>query len=234
MPKKPTQIRIKDKRGGRFIVDDVVLNGYGKALGPYGIAVYIALCRHANMQNQQCWPSQKTIADKTGMSVRQVKNMIDKCEELGLITRKIEDGKYTIYTLLEPKNKHLDRPLHGVHPCTTEHTPLHGMQDTPAHGADKGTKEGTKEGKKNIIKRKKYSSLKDISEEDLVEISIKYQVSLGFVKLKLETLANYCEAKGRKYKNYKSALRNFVLGDMQKQIERKQNDKYAPIDARNI
>ncbi len=143
---KTIQIRIKDKRGGRFIIDDVVLNGYGEALGPYGIAVYITLCRHANMQSQQCWPSQQTIAKKTGMSVRQVKNMVDRCENLGLITREIAEGKYTIYTLLEPENKHLDKALHSMHPCTTDPSPLHSVQDTPAPGADKGTKEGTKEG----------------------------------------------------------------------------------------
>jgi len=85
-----------------------------------------------------------------------------------------------------------------------------------------------------IINPKKYSSLKDITELDLQEISEKYKVSLGFVKLQLEKLTNYCEAKGRVYKNYKSALRNFVLGDMQKQVERSANDKYRPVDARNV
>lgn len=129
------EIRIRDKRGGRFIVDDVVLNGYGKALGPYGISVYITLCRHANMQSQQCWPSQMTIAERTGMSVRQVKNMLDICEELGLISREIVDGKYTLYTLLEPKKKHFSTPA--------QHAPLHQIHTTPAHDADKGTKEGT-------------------------------------------------------------------------------------------
>lgn len=229
-----SQIRIKDKRGGRFIVDDVVLNGYGKALGPYGIAVYITLCRHANMQNQKCWPSQKTIADKTGMSVRQVKNMIDKCEKLGLISREIADGKYTIYTLLEPKNKHLEEPLHTVHPCTTRQEPLHTVQVTPAHGAGKGTKEGTKEGT-NIYRKRKYSSIKDITEEDIVEISEKYKVPVGFVKLQLETLNNYCASNGREYKNYKAALRNFIINAMGRKIERKQkNDSKSGIDAREV
>ena len=88
--------------------------------------------------------------------------------------------------------------------------------------------------RRTIKKNTKYSSLKDIQESDLIEISQKYKVSLGFVKLKLETLKNYCEAKGRRYKNYKSALRNFVLGDMQKQVERRQDDTKRGIDARNI
>ena len=84
------------------------------------------------------------------------------------------------------------------------------------------------------IHKKKYNSVKNITEQDIIEIANKYNTSVGFVKLQLEKLKNYCEAKGRIYKNYKSALRNFVLGDMQRQIERKQNDKYRPVDARNI
>ena len=81
----------------------------------------------------------------------------------------------------------------------------------------------------------KYSSINEITEEDLVEIAEKYHVPLGFVKLKLETLKNYCEAKGRRYKNYKSALRNFVLTDMQRQVERRQGDPTKRgIDARHI
>jgi len=84
------------------------------------------------------------------------------------------------------------------------------------------------------INKKKYNSVKNITEQDIIEIANKYNTSVGFVKLQLEKLKNYCEAKGRIYKNYKSALRNFVLGDMQRQIERKQNDKYRPVDARNI
>jgi hypothetical protein len=81
---------------------------------------------------------------------------------------------------------------------------------------------------------KKFSSLKDITEEDLIEISQRYKVGLGFVKLQLEKLKNYCESKGRRYKNYKSALRNFILGDIQRHIERRQDDKYRGVDARNI
>lgn len=79
----------------------------------------------------------------------------------------------------------------------------------------------------------KYSSLKSIEEKDLLEIAEKYKVSLGFVKLKLETLKNYCESKGRRYKNYKSALRNFVLGDIQKAIENKQQRKGGFVSAKN-
>ena len=236
MPRKPIEIRIKDKRGGRFIVDDVVLNGYGKALGPYGIAVYVTLCRHANMQTQQCWPSHKTMSDKTGMSVAQVKRMLDRIEELKLITRETEVGKFTIYTLLEPKERHYKKPSSIRTPCTTELPPSSGGATTQLTQSYKGTKEGTKEGKKNIIKRKnKYSSIEKITEDDLKQISEKYKVPLGFVKLQLETLDNYCKSNGKEYKDYKAALRTFIINAMGRKIERRQqNGNKSGVDARNL
>jgi len=82
--------------------------------------------------------------------------------------------------------------------------------------------------------RKKYSSIKDIQKADLIEIAEKYKVNLGFVELQLEKLRNYCESYNKRYKNYKSALRNFVLGDMQRQVERRQDDSKRGIDARNF
>jgi DNA-binding MarR family transcriptional regulator len=72
--------------------------------------------------------------------------------------------------------------------------------------------------------KKKYSSLDDLTEDALVEISNKYKVPLSFVRLQLEKMTNWLEAKGKRYKNYKRALMNWVLSDAQKQIERRQGD----------
>ena len=87
---------------------------------------------------------------------------------------------------------------------------------------------------RSIVPAKKYSSLKDISEADISQIATEYKVSVGFVKLQLEKVRNYCSSKGKVYKNYKSALRNFVLGDMQRNIERSAYDNKRGIDATNL
>lgn len=63
------------------------------------------------------------------------------------------------------------------------------------------------------IIRRKYSSLKDIGEAEIQEMAEKYSVPVNFVKSKLEDMTNYCQAHGRRYKNYLSALRNFVKKD---------------------
>lgn len=96
------KIRISDKRRGVFTVDNVVLNHYGKAMGPTGIALYVTLCRYASNQNQECWPSIAKIGEETGMSRKVVIFTAKKLEKLHLIKKRLVKGIYTIYTLLEP------------------------------------------------------------------------------------------------------------------------------------
>jgi len=87
------------------MVDDVVLNGFGKKLGATGIAFYITLCRYANKNTQTCWPSLTTIGKETGMHRGTIIKVAKKAERLGLIEKKVKEGRYTIYTLLEPSSK---------------------------------------------------------------------------------------------------------------------------------
>lgn len=90
--------------------------------------------------------------------------------------------------------------------------------------------------KKNIIiATPKYSSIKDITPGDLEEIADKYNVSVGFVSLQLEKMGNWTESKGKNYKNYKRALQNWVLGDVQKQVEgRAYANSKVSIDASQL
>jgi len=113
---------------------------------------------------------------------------------------------------------------------------LKGGKNKPLRGEkiDPLIRTNTKEEPIKKRKHKKYSTLSDIKKEDLQEIAEKYSVTFGFVALQFEKLQNYCVAKGRRYKNYRRALMNFVLSDIQRNIERKANDQKSGIDARGI
>lgn len=223
------QIRIKDKRQGVFTVDNVVLNSFGKIMGATGIAFYITLCRYANNTTQQTYPSLTTIAKETGMDRKTIINCAKLCVELNLIKKEVKAGKYTLYTLLEPK-PHIEN---------TDWWKFHtGGKNTPTSG--KSTHIRTKNTNLEynplsiVSPLKKYSSLKDITETDLMEISERYKIPPAFVKLCLEKMTNWLEAKRKTYKNYKRALMNWVLSDAQKRVERSASDKYRAVDARNI
>lgn len=102
---KPFSVDDKRKQG-YFTIDNVLLDLYGKQLGPHGIAVYAALARFANRE-QECWPSLATIGDRTGMSKRQVGREIVKLETLKIvsITPQFDAATKThrsnLYTLLD-------------------------------------------------------------------------------------------------------------------------------------
>ena len=66
---------------------------------------------------------------------------------------------------------------------------------------------------KNLIK-------KEISQEDLEEISEKYRVPIAFVALQKEKMENWQKAKGKIYKDKKAALRNWVIKAAEEKIER--------------
>lgn len=83
-------------------------------------------------------------------------------------------------------------------------------------------------------KRKKYSSVDDLSEEDFVLLANDYQVPTAFVKSKHEDLVNYQKSTGKTYKDYLATLRNWVKKDaIQIRKEANANIKRG-IDARNI
>lgn len=219
------------------MLDDAYLNGYAKHLGTTASMVYIALCRCADRE-QKAFPSQETIADNLGINPRVVMRKIKILEEWNLINKSKSRNKtgkwlHNTYFLLD-KSEWKQPPTQKVYMDKNIQPPTQKVPKPPTQKVHIKETHMKDTHIKEIYKEKKFSSVDKIQESDLIEISEKYKVSLGFVKLKLEVLRNYCESKGRRYKNYKSALRNFVLGDIQKNIERRSNDKYRAIDARNI
>lgn len=100
----PFAVADKRKRG-YFTVDNILLDQYGKELGPYAIAVYVALARFANA-DAECWPSRRAIYERTGVSVAQVTRELAKLTSLGLITitpqfNEHGDQVSNLYTLLD-------------------------------------------------------------------------------------------------------------------------------------
>lgn len=100
----PIEVHDRRKRG-HFEIDNIVLDKYGKLLGPHAIAVYAALARFAN-RDEECWPSRQAISDRTGVSKAQISRELRKLESYGLISTAPQfnergDQTSSLYTLLE-------------------------------------------------------------------------------------------------------------------------------------
>jgi hypothetical protein len=63
-------------------------------------------------------------------------------------------------------------------------------------------------------------SIESITLEDILQIANDYQVNEAFVRSKLDDMVNYCKARGKKYKDYKFALRNWVKKDAMERREK--------------
>lgn len=78
-------------------------------------------------------------------------------------------------------------------------------------------------------------TLESLTEEDVGQIAEDYHVPVSFVRLQLEKMSNWLGASGKTYKDYKKALRNWVLRDAEKLVERRMGDPTKrSIDARNL
>lgn len=215
-----------------FLMDDAYLNGYAKLVSPSVTAVYMSLCRHAD-KLQKSFPSIQLLAEEHSLSVSTVQRAIRKLVSLNIISRertKASNGKWinNTYILLDksvwkratghPRPMVKPQVIHDQttgHPRPIKDTHKKGTHITPF-----------------VFPPKKYSSLKDIKEDDLLEISEKYRVPLAFVKLQLEKMENWCEAKGKHYKNYKRALMNWVLKEAEEKINRQRKGGF--VDATQI
>lgn len=85
MEGQPTLFQVRDRRiKERFTIDNLYLNGYAKHIGLIGTAIYVSLCRHADM-NQEAWPSQDLLAKEHGITDRVIRNHTKKLEKLNII-----------------------------------------------------------------------------------------------------------------------------------------------------
>jgi hypothetical protein len=98
--------QVKGRRAGLFVVDNVFVNRIAHFCKPAAICVYLSLCRHANNKTQECFPSEKLIAQENGIGISTVKKSIKKLEKLNLVfvhrSRRMNGTRnVNIYTLLD-------------------------------------------------------------------------------------------------------------------------------------
>jgi len=114
----------KNKREGWFGITNDFVDSELKILKPFSFSVYACLLSHADFHDHTCYPSQKTIAEKTGMSQKSVVRCIAELKRRGYITiqkRKVREHLINVYKLYRgipeysrPKSIVKDRPPPSV------------------------------------------------------------------------------------------------------------------------
>lgn len=75
-------------------------NGDVAKMGPYAVTVYLVIKSHTNFATGRAFPALETIAEKSGVSLAQVKRELKTLEKLGYITTE-KKGRSNLYTLRE-------------------------------------------------------------------------------------------------------------------------------------
>lgn len=83
-PLSPSDVR-DHREHDWFWANNSVIDRYGAAIGADGVAVYMALARHAD-RNGQCFPSYATLAERLGLSRPTIMKCIERLKIAGLIT----------------------------------------------------------------------------------------------------------------------------------------------------
>jgi uncharacterized phage protein (TIGR02220 family) len=133
--KQEEQFEIRDiRKKDQYVMDDAYYNGYAKICGPWASLVYLALCRHADIYRQTCFPSISRIAENLRISGRQVIRGLRILEDHNVIRRERTLGKSNKYWLID--KKHWKRTGAPQSPVTNSHRCQPVTSDSQSHTSD--------------------------------------------------------------------------------------------------
>jgi DNA-binding transcriptional ArsR family regulator len=82
------------------IFKTMIDSGDAAKMGPHAFTVYCVVKAHTNFSTGRAFPAIETIAEKSGVSIAQVKRSLATLEQCGYITKE-KKGRSNLYTLRE-------------------------------------------------------------------------------------------------------------------------------------
>jgi len=137
------------------------------------------------------YKTQKDLYDETGMSRKEQETARDLGAKLGVLMSDVRGKPPTVHYRVD-----MDRMIELIE---------RHEKENPAE-----TKVKESRGVAGI------SYLTTISDEDVAEIAAKFSVTTKCVRERAQDVIDYCEAKGKRYSDYKAALRNFLKMHIQR------------------
>ena len=92
-PKAPQQELFKAETAWFHIFKTMIDNGDVARMGPYAVTVYLVIKSHTNFATGRAFPALETIAEKSGVSLAQVKRELKTLEKYGYITTEKKGGR---------------------------------------------------------------------------------------------------------------------------------------------
>lgn len=211
--------------------NDILMALAGAKLGGTELSIILCIIRKTwGWSKKEDWISLTQFEKYTKRSRQTIVNAINQLVKKNILVKKTIPGIKTVYGF----NKNFSS---WEHLLVKKTVPVQKTSTTSKENCTPLVKK-TRPTKDTITKetiQKKYTSIKSLNDDTFEEIAKKYNVPLAFVLSKLEDLQNYCSRKGKKYKNYKSALEFFVKKDAIERIDNAKKSNYkTAIDASNL
>lgn len=232
------KFKIKDESGDKKYftqIPNMVVN-HSTA---YEQSLYLIMKRMAG-EHGSCFASLNFLSKKMGIHKTTVSKTIKKLLKRKWISeiehKKVKGGIVRQFVIVDLWRLNIDLYESGAEMTTNESgaVVIGSGAVVDGSGAQSDTKKNYKEEeKKNTEQSSEHSSLsflRKIPKEIVDEMVLKFKVEPEQVKLKAETLADYCDSKGRKYKDYMAFLRNALRKDFGERPTPKKKQKYEIID----
>ena len=100
MKQTPQKELFKAETAWFHVFKTMIDNGDVAAMGPYAVTVYLVIKSHTNFATGRAFPALETIAEKSGVSLAQVKRELKTLEKFGYIKTE-KKGRSNLYTLRE-------------------------------------------------------------------------------------------------------------------------------------
>lgn len=193
----------------KIVITQTVTNSRLLALehGGDAFCLYNFYCHTASVQgNKQVYATNNYCKKGLGWGMARIKRAKQILKDQGVIEvikQRDESNKITAwyikinYISCQPQNEY-DLNL------KTRGSEMHPVEKESSNAIDK---------KRIPNSPNKVTSIKNFTPDHITSIAKQYSVEERFVLSKLEDLKLYCETHGKRYKNYYSALQNFVKKD---------------------
>jgi DnaD/phage-associated family protein len=116
-------------------IDNYIIDDCQHFDRPQEKLIYIVLCRYANYQTNNAWPSVKSISERAGCSERTAQSCLKRLEEMKLIKKQEIKGKPNVYILLPIPDYFKQPPAEKPKKTPAGAAPPQELHPTPAGAA---------------------------------------------------------------------------------------------------
>ena len=217
------EFQIVDLRENYFKVSNRIFN---EDLDIYEIGVYSVLCRFANNDSSESFPSLTKICEMTKISRPKVIKVLTSLAEKEIIIKKKghlgKSNRYYLMSLPSKRELLVNTINHGSKPHLPPSKP--GLPEVVNEVYSKKTNL-KKLNKKTNLKRHAHGEYKNVLLTDKQYTSLVDEFTEPVISHYIENMSSWQAKNGKSYKNYLAAIKDWIKRDKETKTTQKPNNQ---------